>query len=1078
MPENSQRFLQSGCVVWWACLLMLLLPAPVGAEEVVTSPVAPQPLPRVPAGFTIERVAGSPLVQHPMLGGFDEQGRLYIAASAGKNLRAEPLQEELPNFVQRLEDTDGDGRFDKATVFADRMTFPMGALWYRGSLYVAAPPHIWKLTDTTGDGVADERTVLVDKFGFNGNGASVHGCFLGPGGRIYWCDGRHGHEFRDAKGNIVSTGKAARVFSCLPDGSDVEVFAGGGMDNPVEVDFWPTGEMFGTVNIMEGQPRNDTIVHWIDGGVYPRADQESCLAEFAHTGPLLPAMAELGHVAVSGTMRYRSGEFGPQYRNGLFTAIFNTHRVVHTRVERNGSTFRSTTEDFLVSDDPNFHPTDVLEDADGSLLVIDTGGWFRIGCPTSQVARPEFHGAIYRIRREGAHQIADPRGRQLKLAERAPQDLTPLLGDARFSVREQAIDRLALAGEAAVPVLKAVIENRGDVDEPAAKAGQPGETAAATPEVETAEAAARRRAVWALARMRNGRVTGELLRKAASDPAESVRLAAARSLGDAGDPLAIPVLEQRVVSDTPAVRRTAATSLGRMARAGGIPAEQAEQVARQLLHALRHPQPDRFLEHAVIMALIRLDSREHTLPGLADPSPGIRRAALIALDQMETGGLTRELVVPLLDTDDPALQEQVLAVISAREGWAEETLGLLRSWLTRENLEPAQRTILRGFLLAQAGDASIQQLMATTLTAEETSEATRLDLLDVMYRATIAGFPGLWNYVLAVRLPQGTVAEQMQVVRVIASRGLTSHDQALRKLALSEQTDPLLRMEAAAALGQRLKTMPPALFAFLLQQLDLPYGEPLEKLAAARAVNAVPLEEAQLRELTKHFEAAGPLAAPLLIRSFAGSQSVAAGKALVSALTDSTVARTISPHELTRILRGFPDEVQRAAEPLLAGLGLNPAQQEQRLAELLPLTSGGDLKAGEAVFFGRTAACSRCHQVRGKGGRVGPDLSRIGRIRTGGDLLESVVFPSASLARGFGTYSVLTEDGRIHSGVISRESAGVLTLRTADLAELPIPRSRIEEIRESPASIMPQGLDRTLREEELRDLLTWLKSLK
>ncbi|MCA9116852.1 MAG: hypothetical protein KDA79_17350, partial [Planctomycetaceae bacterium] len=104
--------LQTGCAGWWACLLALLLfPVPAGAEEVVTSPVAPQPLPRVPAGFTIERVAGSPLVQYPMMGGFDEQGRLYLAASAGKNLRAEPLQEELPNFVQRLEDTDGDGRF-------------------------------------------------------------------------------------------------------------------------------------------------------------------------------------------------------------------------------------------------------------------------------------------------------------------------------------------------------------------------------------------------------------------------------------------------------------------------------------------------------------------------------------------------------------------------------------------------------------------------------------------------------------------------------------------------------------------------------------------------------------------------------------------------------------------------------------------------------------------------------------------------------------------------------------------------------------------------------------------------------
>ena len=57
------------------------------------------------------------------------------------------------------------------------------------------------------------------------------------------------------------------------------------------------------------------------------------------------------------------------------------------------------TRDFLTSRDPDFHPTDVIEDADGSLLVLDTGAWFIHGCPISRVAKPEIKGAIYRIRR-------------------------------------------------------------------------------------------------------------------------------------------------------------------------------------------------------------------------------------------------------------------------------------------------------------------------------------------------------------------------------------------------------------------------------------------------------------------------------------------------------------------------------------------------------------------------------------------------------------------------------------------------------------------------------------------------------
>ena len=84
----------------------------------------------------------------------------------------------------------------------------------------------------------------------------MHGPFLHPDGRIYWCHGRKGHEVLDPKtGELVSKNKGARIWSCKPDGSDVQVFAGGGMDNPVEVDFTETGEILGTVNLFHGRPR-------------------------------------------------------------------------------------------------------------------------------------------------------------------------------------------------------------------------------------------------------------------------------------------------------------------------------------------------------------------------------------------------------------------------------------------------------------------------------------------------------------------------------------------------------------------------------------------------------------------------------------------------------------------------------------------------------------------------------------------------------------------------------------------------------------------------------------------------------
>ena len=120
----------------------------------------PPPL-QVADGFVIEVAAAPPLVRYPMMACFDARGRLFIAESSGKNLAKEALLEQRCRFIRMLEDTDGDGRFDKSTIFADRMVMPEGALWHRGSLYVVSSPYLWRLQDTDDDGVADVREKLV-----------------------------------------------------------------------------------------------------------------------------------------------------------------------------------------------------------------------------------------------------------------------------------------------------------------------------------------------------------------------------------------------------------------------------------------------------------------------------------------------------------------------------------------------------------------------------------------------------------------------------------------------------------------------------------------------------------------------------------------------------------------------------------------------------------------------------------------------------------------------------------------------------------------------------------------------------
>ena len=225
------------------------------------------------------------------------------------------------------------------------------------------------------------------------------------------------------------------------------------MDNPVEVAFTAEGEPFATVDILIGRPsRIDAIIYGIEGGAYPY--YEPVLHEFKRTGDLLPAVSQLGWVAPAGLMRYR----GEVVRGRLPSTTSSRPSSICGAVQRHplqreGASFQLRNEDFLVSSDPDFHATDVLEDADGSLLVVDTGGWFRIGCPTSQVAKPEVKGAIYRVRRTGAVPPADPYGRELAWDRLAPAELARLLDDPRFAVRDRAVDLLARQVQQALPAL-------------------------------------------------------------------------------------------------------------------------------------------------------------------------------------------------------------------------------------------------------------------------------------------------------------------------------------------------------------------------------------------------------------------------------------------------------------------------------------------------------------------------------------------------------------------------------------------------------------------------------------------------
>lgn len=1008
----------------------------VVALVTAASLTAADPRWQVPPGFVVERVAGPPLVNYPMFACFDDRGRLFVAEGTGTNLPGPELVPLKLGKITLLEDKDGDGKFDTSTVFADKLIFPTGVLWHDGALYAASHPNLWRFRDTNGDGKADQRDVLVSHFNFNGNGCDVHGPFLGPDGRLYWTDGRHGYKIKTRDGTLLE-GFAARIFRSRTDGTEIERLAGGGFDNPVELAFTPEGDAIGTMD----QGPGDALLHYVEGGVYPM--DHPCVKEFPMTGPMLGAVRQFSAslpVALCGLCRYRSAALGAEFHNSLFTTQFNVHRIQQHQLVRDGSTYRSLDKDFVTSSDYDVHLTDVLEDADGSLLFVDMGAWFNYGCPTSKIAKPEVKGAIYRVRRHAAAKIDDPRGWSLKLADRSAAELTKFLDDPRPVVRDQAVEQLGKRGSDAVEPLAAILRQ--------------------VPSTE-----ARRNAIWAMCRIQ-GPQARAAIRLALADKERSVRQAAVHAAGLDKDQDAADVLMKLVVQDEPAIRLKAAEALGRIAKPQAISA---------LLESIRQGNVDRFSEHAITYALLRIDDPKATLAALSDPNPRVRQAGIIALDQMKDGKLTREQVIPLLDTDDLDLQQAVLGVVGKHPEWSKETLGLLREWLAAPKRTPDQERSLTGALMAFSEQEAIQKLAADFLTAEKTPPATRLLLLQVLGRCRLETLPASWTEALRQALEGPDLAVCREAIATVKARNRTGFDKTLLDLSRKASLPPELRIAALDCLGPRLGQVSADAFDLLSAHVT-EKTEPLLRVAAARTLGAAGLNKQQIVQVARLLPEAGPMIVPLLLPAFRLSQETAVGLAFVRGLQSSPGAEAVSADDLDKLLKRYPEEVTQSARALYEKLAARHKEQAAYLATLTLelLQSQGNVERGKEVFFSKKTACYGCHRAAGKGGNVGPDLSLVGRFRTTRDLLESVVFPSSSVVPEFRAYVVTTKDGRQTTGMIVRDSTEAIHLRTQQLAEVHIARKDIEDITPSNVSIMPEGLEKTLTRQELTDLLEFL----
>lgn len=1010
----------------------------------------------VPDGFEVELVAGPGLVDRPIEADLDEQGRLYVTDSSGTNDKPDKQLQDKPHRIVRLEDTDGDGRYDKSVVFADKMMFPEGALWFNGSLYVAAPPSIWKLTDTNDDGVADKREEWFQGKTLTGCANDLHGPYLGPDGWIYWTKGAFAKQTYTRPGKPDFVTRVSHIFRARPDGSGIEPVMIGGMDNPVCVVFTPGGERIFTTTFFQRPEagKRDGMIHAIYGGVYGKPNDAT--DDHKKTGDLMPVLTHMGPAVPCGLIRYASRLFGSDYEDNLFCCQFNLHKVSRHMLVPTGATFETRDSDFLISDNIDFHPTDVLEDADGSLLVVDTGGWYKLCCPTSQLHKPDVLGAIYRVKRKGAPKLPDPRGLKIPWAEMQPNVLANLLGDPRPAVRQRAIVELAGSAEKSVPILKQFLK-------------------AARNRNAASDEQTRLNAVWALTRI-DGPAAREAGRTAFDDDSETVALAAVHSASVWRDRGAVDPLIGVLKKPSASLKRAAAEALGRIGDKRAVPALLTESGARTSSSAVA----DRVLEHSLTHALIEIADPDSVAAGLKATNAHTRRAALIALDQMDGGNLKPTDITPLLLSSEPVLKQTAEWIVSHRADWGEALAGFFKERLSASEVSEQEREQLQNLLRPLTRSVHIQKVLADIATDNSSAAWARTSALRVMAQSGLKELPDTWveplSQILSGSEPE-LVRRAVSVARALPTKAeYERFNAALLKVAGQETNSVEVRLDALAALPSGTK-LTGEFFQFVRDELDR--NKPVNSRGAAAAVLAkARLTSDDLLEVADTLKTANPLEIPKLLQLFARSTNEAVGLKLTAALNDPAVRAVLRPDLLRGSLTNFPPTVQQRIEELVLALDANLAGQRSRLEELLSGLPSGDIRRGQTLFNSSQTACSACHMIGYLGGNIGPDLTRIGQVRTERDLLESIIYPSASFVRSYEPIIVVTKSGDQVNGVLRKDAPDEVVLATGPNVEVRLARAEITETRPSTISIMPEGLDHQLNRQQLADLLAFLKATR
>jgi putative heme-binding domain-containing protein len=297
----------------------------------------------------------------------------------------------------------------------------------------------------------------------------------------------------------------------------------------------------------------------------------------------------------------------------------------------------------------------------------------------------------------------------------------------------------------------------------------------------------------------------------------------------------------------------------------------------------------------------------------------------------------------------------------------------------------------------------------------------------------------------------------------------------LLRVASANRSDYPTRTMALSAVGG-LTEVKDDVFQSLRIELPCPISE--VRTQAAEIVAKAKFTNEQLLALADDFKRLGPLEADQVLKAFAQSTDDEVGLRLIAALRESRAKASLPVGTLRERLKKFGPQVQEAAEKLYAELDEGAGQQKERLEALIKALPPGDVRRGQQVFHSAKALCSQCHAIGYAGGTVGPDMTRIGLVRTERDLLESLLFPSNSFVQGYEPSTVVTIDGKTYSGLIRRPVPGEVNIITGANQVVRLSADDLDEVTLGKISVMPARLDQQLTTQQIADLVAYLRSCR